>query len=598
MKDDTGRNPQEVIRAAGSQSLQSLKEIIQTEGWTARELDDLAYQTGRSPLQQAAWKGRIDSLEYLLDDIGCDINVYSKKRFSYGKTAIFFALTQSRRDVVEYLLQRKDIKVAIVNNKGQSVLSLAASHEMPENVLKRIQQLEESDNEWWNFRETNSDGFEYGDLDPRFFNDRQLRESDVVTVFAVNPTTKKTRKGGFERRNPEAAKEWQRHKQQQNQSKRNDRKKKLQPNELTSEDQSTLKIAWNVLENHKTNTTEECQMAFYTILKIQDKLRKAWIPETVERLVEMNLQAAPCMKEVSTIPSSIKDNYGENGENNKNLSDARYKSLVEKVLSKIQKETATTEVLISSPSRTNQREKRKQDKNKTIHYSTGTLKGFGNMLEGLCITSFEPKRDGQNNLCLPQSPIWIEQIESLNSLFQELQQKCSKTGLLLAIDTEWYDQTKNQNHSELSTLQLAYYNKSTLSVSSFVIDLLVDNFEYQTLLQELICWILKREYSNDDALLGFSMGHDLTMLCKFVHQDSHSSIRMVDLQHLLSDKTQRGNLPGLKTCTAKYSKFPLSKKEQCSDWSIRPLSQAQLAYAGLDAAILLILLAEFIREMN
>jgi len=161
-EEDHSRNPQRVIRAAGSQSLQLLKEIIETEGWTGEELDALAH-VGRTPLQQAAWKGKVESLEYLLDHMGCDINVYSTKKFSYGKTAIFFALTQSRKEVVDYLLSRKDIKVAIVNNKGQSVLSLAASHEMPDYILKKIQQLEDNE-EWWNFRATNSDGFEYGDL--------------------------------------------------------------------------------------------------------------------------------------------------------------------------------------------------------------------------------------------------------------------------------------------------------------------------------------------------------------------------------------------------------------------------------------------------
>merc|ERR1712194_32422 len=42
--------------------------------------------------------------------------------------------------------------------------------------------------------------------------------------------------------------------------------------------------------------------------------------------------------------------------------------------------------------------------------------------------------------------------------------------------------------------------------------------------------------------------------------------------------------------------WELSKKEQCSDWGRRPLTSNQLEYAGLDAAILIILLAEIIRK--
>lgn len=153
-----------IRRAAGSQSIETLKELISSARWTAEELDALAV-AGKTPLQQAAWKGRLDSIEYLLDVVGCDVNAYSQQKFSYGKTAIFFALTQSRLDTVDYLLSRTDINVSIVNNKGQSVLSLASSHKMPIEILKTIQALEESDlDKWWNFRSTNSDGFEYGDL--------------------------------------------------------------------------------------------------------------------------------------------------------------------------------------------------------------------------------------------------------------------------------------------------------------------------------------------------------------------------------------------------------------------------------------------------
>lgn len=153
---------QRLRRAAGSKSLDVLKDEIETKGWQVEQLDDLS-ETGKSPLQQAAWKGNLESVKYLLDTVKCDVNNYSKQKFSYGKTPIFFALTQSRREMVEYLLSRSDIKVAIVNNKGQSVLSLAASHGMPDTILNKIQEREKediSDGGWWNFRETHSDGLE------------------------------------------------------------------------------------------------------------------------------------------------------------------------------------------------------------------------------------------------------------------------------------------------------------------------------------------------------------------------------------------------------------------------------------------------------
>lgn len=156
---------QDLIRAAGhKESSESLRQLIQSNGYTAQQLDALS-DTCKTPLHQACWKGTLNSTKYLIEEVGCNVNVYSQQTFSYGKTAIFFALTQSRREVVQYLLSRPDINVSIVNNKGQSVLTLAASHGIPVQVLREIQSKEETDlSKWWNFRATHSDLLEYGDL--------------------------------------------------------------------------------------------------------------------------------------------------------------------------------------------------------------------------------------------------------------------------------------------------------------------------------------------------------------------------------------------------------------------------------------------------
>jgi ribonuclease D len=72
---------------------------------------------------------------------------------------------------------------------------------------------------------------------------------------------------------------------------------------------------------------------------------------------------------------------------------------------------------------------------------------------------------------------------------------------------------------------------------------------------------------------------------------------VLDLQMLLA-MNETSTLPGLKTCAARFSVFPLSKTEQCSNWGQRPLRQAQIDYAGLDAAILLVLLSEEFRRRD
>jgi len=126
-----------------------------------------AERSGKSPLHLAAWRGSLEVVEALLS-LGCDIDQVSTGRHNYGKSAIFYALTRCRDEVVMKLLER-GCKTKIVNNKGQSVLSLALSH-CAEETIKAIQEYESAEEgDWLNFRDTHSDGLRYGDLDSRFY---------------------------------------------------------------------------------------------------------------------------------------------------------------------------------------------------------------------------------------------------------------------------------------------------------------------------------------------------------------------------------------------------------------------------------------------
>ena len=112
------------------------------------------------------------------------------------------------------LLLAKGASCCVVNNKGQSVLSLAASHLKPETVsaIRAREAKEEGDARaaglpapWVNFRATHSDGLVYGDLDPRFLERPVDPGRDVVTGLSVNPTTRASRRANFARNNPGAA---------------------------------------------------------------------------------------------------------------------------------------------------------------------------------------------------------------------------------------------------------------------------------------------------------------------------------------------------------------------------------------------------------
>ena len=101
------------------------------------------------------------------------------------------------------------------------------------------------------------------------------------------------------------------------------------------------------------------------------------------------------------------------------------------------------------------------------------------------------------------------------------------------------------------------------------------------------------------------------MISSYVGEEiSLCSPKLFDLQLIAAHKMAKdaGNgcnmssLPGLKSCCSYFlggsntQSWELSKVEQCSDWSHRPLTSNQLEYAGLDAAVLLVLLAEIVRS--
>ena len=90
--------------------------------------------------------------------------------------------------------------------------------------------------------------------------------------------------------------------------------------------------------------------------------------------------------------------------------------------------------------------------------------------------------------------------------------------------------------------------------------------------------------------LGFSFGYDLTrMKASYPHlaslREKGEPRAMVDVKQLAhAASANRSNLRvGLATLTKMVLGATLSKEQQCSDWSRRPLAAAQLAYAAADA---------------
>eukprot|EP00536_Pseudo-nitzschia_multiseries_P005774 jgi/Psemu1/13496/gm1.13496_g len=738
------RDYSKLRKAAASQSLDTLKAAISAGNWTASDIDENdAYgkskgrqrqHSSKSALHMAAWKGCLDNVKYLVETVGCDVDAYSKQEFSYGKTAIFFALTQNRIDVTEYLLER-GAKVTIVNNKGQSVLSMAASHfdclepktasgdgnnnnnnnidininininnnnnndnnsegengSAATRVVQKIQAMEIEQRDWWNFRASHSDGFEYGDLDPRFFADRPLRETDPTDPERGISETKPG--SGTPPLQSQLRK-----KKNKSSTKRGEAKRKKKPHEsfLSEAEQDELNRAWDAMAESKSKTSSSSSskdatattprspaaerksvvLLLLSIVQLSDQQRLPWIPEATEKLMNrFGTETAIELVERTTRDPGATD---------------RQQKLLEKILAKLRGE-GEREGEAPRPSTTRRR--------RAMSAETDLDPGFASeprwrmareVVKNLQLSSFE--LPGSFVLALPNPPIFVHTPGRLASLLDRME-----TCRLVAIDTEWYTKTdddddngggggddddechsnsvneesetapnKEHGHSKkhrkeaiaLSTLQLSFLRDENASVEAYVVDLKKAttpikntatetntdaktdtstnaraNDDYRALCQRLVRRLLLTGFEEGKEeritvtttrapsmlVLGFSIRHDLHHLEAFLEPNNNNGgggysvpsgpsryeyNHVLDLQRVLasaasasSDRNRKsGGVPGLKTCASRYSSRPLSKDCQCSDWGNRPLSEAQLEYAGLDAAILLGLLAERSRE--
>jgi len=147
--------------------------------------------------------------------------------------------------------------------------------------------------------------------------------------------------------------------------------------------------------------------------------------------------------------------------------------------------------------------------------------------------------------------------------------------LWIALDTEWGDDDK-ATHRGPSIVQVAMIDRVWV----------VDTCILSTHLQEFFKWF----FSNDCILfLGFSFKQDISRLAVLLGDgENNSHLDVLDLQKLaFSAGDKRSNMPGLNSLAVDYLSLCLDKREQCSDWDRRPLTESQLQYAAADAAVLL-----------
>lgn len=598
-------SPSKIRRAAGSKDPSVLPKAVL--GWTCQELDDMATQDGKNALHMAAWQGCIENVRFLVKEIGCNVNVISTGEFSFGKTPIFFAATRCRNDVVQYLLAETDAHVKIVNNKGQSVLSIASSHLNPETIAM-IQRAEEAqrDMEWKNYRATHSDGLEYGDLDPRFV-DRTLRPTDVVTPLAVNPTTKQSRRGSFARKNPHRAKEIQRRQEKKQQRQRQQAKPaRPMPTQKELEQQEDV---WKSIESCIAQQDHgSIGQWLLQVVRFEEGQRRLWIPQATARLQTILVQSGNDMV-ATKLEDAMMDMFTNASENKSTDCTMREVALLQKWIHQVCKaptledderpEALDQTVVYHKQARTS------INPIPLVNLSVPPWVDACDAVRGLSQSLLQNPSRHDSHLSLPEAPTLVDTEEALVTLTETLRDFTSLPNpCVIALDTEWYtDVVTGETH--VSTIQISTIvesgDETAKTIQTWLVDLLEDSNSYQEMVQELLLWLF-----DDDPhviLLGFAFAHDVHMLRTSVCS-SLSSSKCLDIQRLAMQDMKRGRktVPGLQACAAQYlsqnGSYILSKEEQCSDWARRPLRDVQIEYAGLDAAVLLVLLAEIAKGIE
>ena len=520
----------------------------------------------KNALHICAWRGDFETVVRLIEvstkhypqfDV---VNIISKGPGNYGKTPLFYALTQCREDVVTYLVRDAGADLLIVNNKGQTPCSIAPSHVSKETckllyeteakqLASRSLTAKAGGELFANYRAgIHSDQKLYGDLDPRFPIDADNRY--------FNEASRKSEEKKLERR------------------KRCKPKNGYDP---------------KIFHSNYMDRTDD----------LTDQIKE----------YEESVRLAPVGSKIMGIPTqfsprSLRPTVRWWNRDDQSLAKANDDTSLDGQITFTQ-----SRPLVKKTDLPSMKENRKENE---ISMENSEISRFRVVdIDSLDLISFDDVMEKcsydedsfvqSNNILVDdsQSLGWFEDEVDIwiSELNEDLESGISDDDSFLlkyawGIDCEWKPGPACGEDSPVSTLQLGTRRKA------FLIDLQTicqsrDNCDGDNSLENDLDRILLKLFMNRRiSLVGYGVLQDLAKLAaSFPHLKCFSEfVSVVDLQSVSSviykRKSDRKSMASLQKMTAVLLKKRLDKTQQVSDWSRRPLLEEQISYAMLDAAII------------
>ncbi len=195
--------------------------------------------------------------------------------------------------------------------------------------------------------------------------------------------------------------------------------------------------------------------------------------------------------------------------------------------------------------------------------------------------NFSPSQNSEDYFKIPLPEENIIFIDNLNQFY--IVKEKFKESKFLGIDTEWKISNINLKECITSTIQIS--DKKNCFI-----------FDYLKLKDEKNFMRNFSETFKDKIFLAFAFSSDLKTLGNSEINEFFKKEKIIDFKDVFTDKAFGTKFRGLSNMSLNLIGKKLCKKNQISNWELRPLRKEQIHYAALDAYILIEIFEKIIND--